>query len=49
MALNLQSGVVDLHQRGKLTAQLLADEMSSVDDHHIVPRAPPVNREAPAA
>jgi hypothetical protein len=39
MALILQSGALDFHKRGPITAQLISDKKNPVDDHHIFPRA----------
>jgi len=39
MALIIQNGALDFHNRGKITAQLLADKKNPVDDHHIFPKA----------
>jgi hypothetical protein len=39
MALILQSGALDFHKRGKITAQLIGDKKNPVDDHHVFPRA----------
>ncbi|MGD0650329.1 MAG: DUF262 domain-containing protein [Verrucomicrobiia bacterium] len=39
MALVLQNGALDFHNRGKITSQLLSDKKNPIDDHHIFPRA----------
>ncbi len=39
MALILQNGALDFHNRGPITSQLIADKKNPVDDHHIFPRA----------
>jgi hypothetical protein len=39
MGLVLQNGALDFHNRGRITAQLLADRKNRVDDHHIFPKA----------
>jgi hypothetical protein len=39
MALILQNGALDFHERGAITSQLIADKKNPVDDHHIFPRA----------
>ena len=39
MALILQSGALDFHNRGKITAQLIGDKKNPVDDHHVFPKA----------
>lgn len=38
MALVLQNGALDFHNRGPITAQLIADKKNPTDDHHIFPR-----------
>jgi len=39
MALVMQNGALDFYNRGKITAQLVADKRNPVDDHHIFPQA----------
>lgn len=48
MALILQSGALDFHNRGRITAQLIGDRRNPVDDHHVFPRAYLDERNAPA-
>lgn len=39
MALLLQNGAMDFHNRGRITPQLIADKKNPIDDHHIFPQA----------